>query len=173
MSSKKIIVFDTSIVLCWLKVPGKDTCGPKGNEWNHEKVSSLINEFNDKAIFVLPMATLIETGNHIAQCKGDRFKLATDFSEKIIKLCADAKAPWAAFIEQHELWSSSSLLELSETWPELAKSGLTLGDATIKNVAERYASAGYDVEILTGDAGLKSYEPAKPVAIPRRRSHLK
>lgn len=38
-----------------------------------------------------------------------------------------------------------------------------------KGVADYYAKSGYEVEILTGDGGLKSYEPAKPPLIPRRK----
>lgn len=58
---------------------------------------------------------------------------------------------------------------MADNWPALAAGGITIGDATIKDVAEHYARAGYYVEILTGDAGLKAYEPAKPIQIPRRR----
>ena len=46
---------------------------------------------------------------------------------------------------------------------------LSLGDATIKDVAYYYAQMGYSVEILTGDRGLKAYEPSVPPEIPRRR----
>lgn len=38
-----------------------------------------------------------------------------------------------------------------------------------KDVADYYARAGFRVTILTGDAGLKAYEPAVPAAVPRRR----
>lgn len=54
-------------------------------------------------------------------------------------------------------------------WPDLAKSGFSLGDATIREVAEYFAQSGSEVVILTGDAGLKAYQPEKPVPIPRRR----
>ena len=46
---------------------------------------------------------------------------------------------------------------------------MTLGDATIKDVADYYAKAGYDVKIVTGDQALKAHEPVKSLAIPRRR----
>ncbi len=52
---------------------------------------------------------------------------------------------------------------------DLALQKLSLGDTTIKDVAEHYAQMGNDVEILTGDQGLKAYEPVKPVQVPRRR----
>ena len=74
------------------------------------------------------------------------------------------------FSEQTELWSDEALLQLADAWPQLATQQLSLGDATISRVADYYAKAGNRVEILTGDYGLKSYEPTddnRP--IPRRR----
>lgn len=51
-----------------------------------------------------------------------------------------------------------------------AAKGIAIGDATIKEVAEYYASAGFEVEIFTGDARLKSYQPvSKAKLVPRRR----
>ena len=46
---------------------------------------------------------------------------------------------------------------------------VSLGDATIKDVAEYYAQMNNEVEILTGDSGLKSYEPVAKKIVPRRR----
>ena len=51
----------------------------------------------------------------------------------------------------------------------LASRGFSLGDATIKDVADYYSVSGFVVEILTGDQELKAYEPLKPVLVPRRR----
>jgi len=51
----------------------------------------------------------------------------------------------------------------------MAASKVSIGDATIKNVAEMYAKIGYDVEILTCDSGLKAYEPTIHTTKPRRR----
>ncbi len=46
---------------------------------------------------------------------------------------------------------------------------MSIGDATIKAVAEYYATARFHVQILTADEGLKAYEPTKPIVQPRRR----
>ena len=82
---------------------------------------------------------------------------------------ADQTSPWAAFSEQSALWTPEKLKKLAADWPNLATKKLSLGDATIKDVAEYYAQAGYAVEILTGDRGLKAYEPTVAVEAPRRR----
>ena len=64
--------------------------------------------------------------------------------------------------------SKSCHKDKERNWPTLAASGLSIGDTTIKDVAEFYLEAGYQVEILTGDEGLKAYEPTI-VNRPRRR----
>lgn len=85
---------------------------------------------------------------------------------------ADQQTPWAAFSDQSILWSSDKLKSLADTWPDLAFQKLSLGDATIKDVTDYCAQMGYSVEILTGDQGLKAYEPSVPPEIPRRRQRL-
>lgn len=167
--SRHIFILDTSVLCCWLKIPGKENAGPIDDQWNFERIDTLLSAERAKGgTFVLPIATLIETGNHIAQAGKQRFERATSLAN-YLREAADAQSPWAAFTDQSPLWQSEKLRSLADNWPALANSGLTIGDATIKDVAEYYAKAGYFVEILTGDAGLKAYEPAKPTIIPRRR----
>lgn len=167
--SQRVLVLDTSVLCCLLSVPGKETAGPLDDRWDQQRISDLLEaEEKRGSIFVLPLATIIETGNHVAQTNGDRFKLATDFGQLISK-SASATSPWAAFADQSILWGPQRLLVLADTWPPLAAGQTSLGDATIKDVAEWYAEAGVEVQIVTGDAGLKSYEPLSPPPQPRRR----
>ncbi len=165
---KKVLIIDTSILCVYLKVPYMDDCGSDNHKWNYQRISKKINsEINQNSLLVLPLATLIETGNHIAQANGDRYASAMKFSN-IIKKTAAAEEPWAAFTFQSKLWNEENLIKLATDWPSLAVSGLSIGDTTIKDVADYYMKAGFQVEILTGDEGLKAYEP-KPVNLPRRR----
>ena len=168
--SKRVLILDTSVLCCWLQVPGKEKAGPKDDFWDHARIAQLLEkERSQGSTFVLPIATLIETGNHIAKAPGQRYERAQDLAG-YLKEAADAQSPWAAFTEQSTLWESDNLRTLAATWPELAAGGISIGDHTIKDVAEYYAQAGYFVEILTGDTGLKAYEPMKPASsIPRRR----
>jgi hypothetical protein len=167
--SKRVLILDTSVLCCWLQVPGKDEAGPVNDRWDHARIAQLLQEERGQgSTFVLPVATLIETGNHIAQAPGQRFERASDLAG-YLKEAADAQSPWAAFTEQSSLWESDNLRKVAETWPALANGGTSIGDHTIKDVAEYYAQAGCFVEILTGDAGLKAYEPVQPASIPRRR----
>lgn len=168
--ARKVLILDSSVLCCWLRVPGKDTAGPQEDQWTYGRINTLIQqEQKQGSTLVLPIASLIETGNHIAQAVNLRHECATALA-KCLTDTADAQSPWAAFTDQSVLWEPNQLQKIAQDWPPLAAGGTSIGDATIKHVAEHYAQAGFHVEILTGDAGLKAYEPAKPTAIaPRRR----
>lgn len=167
--SKKVLVLDTSIFCVWLEIPSFERCGGDDDYWDRERTNRKIEEeIEQGTTFVLPLATIIETGNHLSQSRGDRYDLARRFCS-ILAQSVNNESPWAAYSEQGELWDDAQMRRLAEEWPELAVSGLSIGDATIKYVADWYAKAGYEVEILTGDSGLKAYEPSIPLPIPRRR----
>lgn len=166
---RKVLIIDTSILCIWLEVPGMDTCGADHDRWDKQRVDEKIQlEMQAETTFVLPLASIIETGNHIAQAIHSRYERAQALAE-IMRKSADNQTPWAAFSEQSSLWSGEKLKLLADSWPTLAAKKLSLGDVTIKDVAEYYAQMSYQVEILTGDQGLKAYELAAPVEIPRRR----
>lgn len=144
-------------------------CGSNHDRWDKQRVDRKIHdEEQSGTTFVLPLATLIETGNHIAQSSHSRRERGRDLADLMIK-SADEQTPWAAFSDQTVLWKAEKLKQLAVVWPDLALRELSLGDATIKDVAEYYAQMGCDVEILTGDQGLKAYEPIVPSEIPRRK----
>lgn len=166
---KYVLVIDTSILCVWLDVPGMDNCGPNNDKWDKARVEAKINaEREAGATFVLPLATIVETGNHIAQARHSQEERAKALADLMHK-SAQEETPWAAFAHQTELWSPEKLKVLAKDWPALARQKMSLGDVTIKDVAEYYADSGYKVEILTGDNGLKAYQPLAPVKVPRRR----
>ena len=147
---KKVLIFDTSVLCVWLRVPGKETCGPSNKPLTYHDVSKKIeDERQQHTTFVLPIASIIETGNHIAHSAGDKH-----------------------FTEQSELWKKENLKELARKWRESVISGQSLGDASIVDVANYYSLAGFAVEIFTGDMGLKAYEPTVQMPIPRRRHNV-
>ena len=169
---KKIIIIDTSILCVWLQVPGKDTCGSGNSIINYEMVKEVIdNAINDGATLVLPLATIIETGNHISHTKGDKYQISKSFCEQI-NASIDETSPWAAFSHQPDLWKGESFKNLLQKWQERVNTNHSLGDASIVEVAKYYSEiSNTDVEIFTGDAGLKAYQRSKDeiIIIPRRR----
>ncbi len=59
----KMVVIDTSILVRWLKVPGLEPAGPQHDKWDHERIETLLNQLQEEgAVFVLPLATIIESG---------------------------------------------------------------------------------------------------------------
>ena len=150
-------------------MPRRETCGADEDQWDCDRVDERIRgAIAEGSTLVLPLASIIETGNHIAQSDRLRFEKANELLD-LIRKAADESSPWAAFSEQADLWGPEALRELADTWPALASSGLSIGDATIKRVADYYAKThSYRVEILTCDEGLKAYEPSPPTRIPRR-----
>jgi predicted ATPase len=102
-----------------------------------------------------------------AQAKLKQYEMAQALAEIMVK-AADEKTPWAAFTDQSVLWEAEGLRKLAAAWPNLAVQKISIGDATIKTVAEYYARIGFQVEILTGDDGLKAYQPTTPASTPKR-----
>ena len=82
----KVLIIDTSILCVFLRVPDMDDCGPDSDKWDYNRVCrKLEKEIMDKSVLVMPVATMIETGNHVAQANGDRYGAAERLSE--LKLC--------------------------------------------------------------------------------------
>jgi hypothetical protein len=172
VGSKSVLIVDTDILCVWLKIPGFDSCGPDVQRWDFPRIDGEITTALELHFtLVLPLATIIETGNHIAHAAELRRERALDLAN-LMRKAADETTPWAAFTEQAELWSGSNLKTLAEVWPDLAATGLTIGDATIKDVAEYYSAMGFVVRRLSGDTKLAAYEPPHPRLVPRRRQRV-
>lgn len=74
-----ICIIDTSVFLNLLNVPNR-------NQYKHQVVRDFETYSDNGATFILPMATIIETGNHIAQNGdgGTRRKTAERFCKAVI-----------------------------------------------------------------------------------------
>ena len=166
---RKALILDTSILCVYLQVPGKETCGPSDSLWDGARVRTLIDQAVEQgASLVLPLATVIETGNHIAQARGERFEKAQALVA-LIEQAADARSPWLALGTEAEQWAGASLKEIVRSWPADAARRLSMGDTLIARVGALYATLGFHVELLTADCQLKSLEPSPPASVPRRR----
>lgn len=155
--AKKVIIIDTSVLCVWLKVPGKTTTG-KNNAIDYEYVSNYIQtEIKKGTQLVLPLTTLIETGNFVAHCKSNKEPSVTQMVD-IINDVADGTTPWIALESQKDLLKGDKLKDLAKDWQTtVITENQSIGDAAIVKVAQDLASL-YDVEIFTGDGGLKNYE---------------
>ncbi|MCB0141885.1 MAG: hypothetical protein KDE50_18420 [Caldilineaceae bacterium] len=122
-----ICIIDTSVFCNILKVPKK-------SQW-HEKTIAQFRRYNDDSYtFLLPMATIYETGNHIAQ-NGDgqvRRKTAELFVQQVTQ-AFQGQAPWTPTpfdsSAEFSIWLSQ--------FPDQAMRGSGLGDLSIIKVFER------------------------------------
>ncbi|MFI3303679.1 MAG: hypothetical protein SNF68_08250 [Rikenellaceae bacterium] len=172
MEKNKIIILDTSILCVWLQVPGMESCGSDEECFNYDDVKKIIDEqIAASATLVLPLATIIETGNHIAQCNGDKHNVAKEFADFIVK-SINGDNPWALFTKQSSIWEGDKLKDLVKTWLGNVAAKHSFGDASIVSVANDYAKLSTcEVFIFTGDKGLSAYSPVDiaKIATPRRR----
>lgn len=168
----RVIIIDTSILLVYLQVPGKEVQGPEHDQWTWERVNNFLEEHTD-ATFIIPLAVVIETGNLICYSPKELRQHAAERLAEIIQMCCQGTSPWALFTDQSSLWESEQLMDLAKTWPALTNQNRchSMGDATIKTVADHYAKMGLEVKILTADLGLKRLQPTPAPNIPRRRIH--
>lgn len=98
---RRVSIIDTRLFCSSLRVPGKDTCGSGAEVWDFPRVVEKFAAAERDGTLVLPLATLIETGNHISQVGGDRHGFAVRLRQ-IVQQCLD---------ERQVHWS---LAELSE-----------------------------------------------------------
>ena len=155
--SNHLIIIDTSIFLNILSVPGK--CQDK---------EEVIKAFEDYialgASFILPMATIIETGNHIAQNGNGntRRKVASQFCEHISKVLND-EAPYKI----SNFPNNDEMKQWLNQFPDLAmrnksptkQEGTSFGDLTIIQEFEKQKKLfrAYKIWIWSLDDDLKQY----------------
>ena len=158
---RKVAILDTCLACVWLEVPRKEVVGADNDQWDTERVQCEITERTREGYeIVLPIAVMIEMGNHIAQIKQDN---RVEYIERFRSMMSDALAgtsPWILFNNQNELWKRDRLMPLIDTWKTLNEQGEkhSLGDVSILGIASYYRKAGYEVAILTADCLLKAYE---------------
>lgn len=151
-----VVFVDTSVLVEILEVPGKSQHGP-----------AIKSEFRDRLqageSLLLPTATIIETGNHIAQLRDGRQRrtFAEQFS-KLLRATAADNAPWVLNAAR---WDTALLTAICDgargcpALPEMASQGVGTGDVSILAEAEAYARrvARVEVRIWTLDQGLLAY----------------
>lgn len=151
----RVVFIDTSVLLNVLKVP--HTGNAEDQEADREKFAAL----HDQGVqLVLPVTTIIETGNAIASIDGEKHQLIQVFVS-FLRATLTGDAPWVAA----GFSSTSALLrELLDDAPapldSLMNSKVGTGDAAIlAEVAElrRRLPTGMPVEIWTRDKGLSAY----------------
>lgn len=155
---------DTSILTNLLNVPGKNQ--------DREKVKvEFKRALNNKDTLILPMASIIETGNHIAHIKAGgsiRRECAERFCIYLGKT-AKGEAPWTF---EGIPFSNMDLEYLAGEFPDWASRKTGLGDLSIirqyENYIENVPAIG-KIMIWSMDAHLAGYCRESEL-IPRRKN---
>lgn len=96
---QKITLIDTSVLLDLLAVPGRDQDREAiGREMKDRRTSG--------ERFLLPITTVVETGNHIAQIKDHTRREVAERFAALLKQCLEGKAP---FRFDEVLWDQTFL----------------------------------------------------------------
>lgn len=157
---QRVVFLDTSVLLNLLDVPRKNG--------EREAVLPRFRELakSGAALMVIPMAAVIEVGNHIAQLadggvRRDRMDRFADFLRRSLS----GTPPW---VVSGSTWDAGFLAELVEGHEQrpgmvdLSSRGVGAGDGSILLELERYrrrsdVPSGLSVELWSLDEGLQAY----------------
>ncbi len=121
--SKKICLIDTSILTLIFRVPNY------GSEKDFDNATNIFEaKKENKETIYLPMATLIETGNHIGQISdGDLRRERATLFMSLIKQGLDKNEPFAmlTFLKEDQL------KEWIDSFPDYASAQVGFGDLSI------------------------------------------
>ena len=146
---------DTSVLCNLVPVPGRDQ--------NADKVRHEMKERLDRREqFILPITSVIETGNFIAQLSDGRERRNTaEKLDKILKMICEGKAPWVL----HDVaWDRSFLQQMLDgadtetSYVQHAANQVGAGDLCIINERWHYQQRSQiRARIWTFDQGLSAY----------------
>ncbi len=154
---------DTSILCCLLRIP--NFCDYQYMEVEAE----LIGIINRSETLILPLASIIETGNHIAHIGDGRVRreIAKKFA-LYLRDTADNKAPWSLTNLE---WTPDDLRKFADIFPEQAMRQVGFGDMSIIDAFNDYIKRvpGVFVRIWSTDEHLMAYRHEAPQISRRNR----
>lgn len=151
-----VTIVDTSVLCELLQVPGK--CDPARSA---EVASEMNRRWDAGERFVIPITAVIETGNHIAQCDGNRYEAAGRLV-RMLRQATSAESPWrvlqtrlgADFLEALCRGDSTG-----QTLEALAAAKVGAGDVAILVERDQFlaTTAVRNVQVWTFDEGLSAF----------------
>ena len=150
-----IVLMDTSVFCNVLDVPG---C----NKHRDEVIAELESFIRNRDTLLLPMAVVVETGNHIAHVNDGRLRrqAASRFCTQV-GAAIDGTAPWTAM----RFWEPEALRTWLGEFPDQAMREVGMGDLSIikdwENMCELHR--GQRVCIWSLDDDLKGYDRSPAV----------
>ncbi len=156
-----ICLIDTSVFIEILNVPRISN--------NHKLILEEMKKKiqNDKKLF-LPMATILETGNHIAQNgSGEERRQCAEVFVKQVQEALDGKSPFNPI----RFMTKEKMQKWIHNFPEFAMNGMGLGDLSIIQDWEMICeqNQGRKVYIWSLDHHLASYSKEPSITHKRAR----
>jgi hypothetical protein len=154
----EVVFIDTSVLVNLLDVPGKNA--------NRDQITAeFLADQGRRTTFVLPVTTIIESGNHIAQLQGSGQvrRACADRLVKALKAALLAHPPWVLTGEVWDAAMVDAVIHGSEQRPaalELLTQGIGTGDIGILAEVEAYrrrVPSATPVRIWTLDHGLAAH----------------
>lgn len=140
-----IVIVDSSVLLNIIDVPGR-------NQRRAEVLDRLAALIDSEDHLFIPMAAIVEVGNHIAHvANGAQRRAAAERFVKEVRSALADEAPWKPinFPSNHEV------LSWLDAFPDSATKGVGMGDLSIRQEWEscchRYSMSRVWVWTLDGD----------------------
>ena len=149
------IIIDTSVLLVLLKVPSFF------EDKDHEGVAAQFLEYTnntEKINMIMPITTLIESGNHIAYISNHKKQHYVKKFSKILSDIYEDEAPWKYY--GHSI-SKEMFYDISITYKDYALRKVGMGDLCIIKVFEEIKNSvpmNGKLKIWTLDSDLQGYE---------------
>lgn len=159
----RVHFIDTSVLVSILDIPGRN----QDREEVLQEYETLMAQ--DGNTFILPLATIIETGNHIAHINGDMRRIkGIEFADMLKKIAND-ESPWKFFEDEV---TQDEIRIIADRLPESVIYGSGTGDLSIISAFEKYRdnipAIGY-IRIWSMDGHLRHYEQEMQMPPTRKR----
>lgn len=148
-----VSIIDTSILCNIINIPYR-------NEKHKEVLDELRTLQQDRQqMLILPLATIIETGNQIAHIADGRIRRErAEVMAELIRRTVNDEAPWSYYGKELE---RTELLEISSLVVDYAMAEIGLGDLSIVQVYKKYKEsilAVGSIRIWSLDKHLNGYK---------------
>ena len=160
----RVHFIDTSVLVNILDIPGMN----QDREMVLNEYEVLILESGNT--FILPLATIIETGNHIAHINDGSMRRikGIEFADMLMKIAND-ESPWKFFEDEV---SQDEIRVIAERLPQSVTYSSGTGDLSIISAFEKYRdntpAIGY-IRIWSMDSHLQHYEQEMHMPLTRKK----
>lgn len=139
---------DTTVFCNVIRVPGRDQNVREVQRLHEERLRAGWS-------LLLPIAVMVETGNHIAHAADGRLRRASaDRFAKAVRGAIDGSAPWTPA----SAWGLDEVRAWLQEFPDSAMRGVSFADMTIVKEYERLRVAAPRHRIWSLDRHLQGYD---------------